>query len=77
MFTCFQCGIRTGFYSNLREYSQFCPYNTSGRGRTLSYKGLRQAGLIIPERDFEFGMGLWIDSHKKQKDSLETRAAFS
>ena len=48
------------FNTNCREYSKFCLYKTNGYGKTLWYKGLRQAGLIITEWDFDFGVCLSI-----------------
>ena len=54
------------FDTNCREYSKFNIYKTSGYGKTLRYKRLRQAGLIITERNFDFGvslsiLGSWFD----------------
>ena len=48
------------FVNNCRENSQCWLYNNSERRKILNYKGLRQAGLIIPNRDFKPGACLWI-----------------
>ena len=34
--------------NNYREYSLSWLYSASERGENLNYKGIRQAGLIIP-----------------------------
>ena len=52
------------FDNTCREYSQCCFYSTSQRGKILIYKGLRQAGLIIPKLDFKSGACLWIPNLK-------------
>ena len=45
--------------------------------KKLSYKGLRQEGLIILELDCEFGMCLWIsDSEFHFRVSLLSNAFF-
>ena len=54
----------TLFDNNCRDYSWCWLYSTSERGKILNYKVLRQAGLIIPKRDFKSGSCLWIPAWK-------------
>ena len=59
-------GVGIMFDHNCRENSQCWLYSTSERGKILSYKGLRQAGLIGFPRKFFLGQ-MWAKRNENHQ----------
>ena len=64
LFLCLLRGVSIMFDNNCWQCSWYWLYSTNERGKILNYKWLRQAGLIIPKRDFISGACLWIPNLK-------------